>query len=177
MLRLAAGHKAEPSAAVLDSRTLRATLVSGKRAGYDGAKRKQGTKLHMAVDTLGDVLALHATPASADARAQGERLAKAVQAATDDNVEIAFVDQGYNGEKLATAAPVRHRIGGREATRGQARLRVAAQTLGRGTLLRLGHPLPPARHTRFRESPLPGDQLTSALQLSRMFDAVEIELH
>ncbi len=58
----------------------------------------------MAVDTLGHLLTLHVTPASADDRAQVERLAKAVQAATDDSVEVAFVDQGYTGEKPAAAA-------------------------------------------------------------------------
>ena len=104
VLRLAAGHKAEPSAAILDSRTLRATPESGERAGYDGAKRKQGSKLPMAVDTLGHLLVLHVTPANADDRAQVERLAKAVQAATSDSVEVAFVDQGYTGEKPAAAA-------------------------------------------------------------------------
>ena len=104
VLRLASGRKAEPSAAILDSRTLRATPESGERAGYDGAKRKQGSKLHMAVDTVGHLLALHVTPANADDRAEVERLAKAVQAATGDSVEIAFVDQGYTGEKPATAA-------------------------------------------------------------------------
>ncbi len=100
---LVAGRKAEPSAVILDSRTLRATPES-ERSGYDGAKREQGSKLHMAVDTLGHLLALHVTPANADDRAQVERLTKAVQAATDDHVEIAFVDQGYTGEKPATAA-------------------------------------------------------------------------
>lgn len=104
VLRLAAGRKAEPSAAILDSRTLRATPESGERAGYDGAKRKQGSKLHMAVDTLGHLLALHVTPANADDRAQVEHLTKAVQAATGDSVQIAFVDQGYTGDKAATAA-------------------------------------------------------------------------
>ncbi|CAO4180107.1 Transposase of ISMdi26, IS5 family [Methylorubrum aminovorans] len=64
VLRLAAGRKAEPSVVILDSRTLRATPESGERAGYDGAKRKQGSKLHMAVDTLGHFLALHVTPAT-----------------------------------------------------------------------------------------------------------------
>ncbi|CAO4149273.1 IS5 family transposase ISMdi26 [Methylorubrum aminovorans] len=58
----------------------------------------------MAVDTLGHLLALHVTPANADDRAQVEHLAKAVQAATDDSVEIAFVDQGYTGDKAARAA-------------------------------------------------------------------------
>ena len=68
MLRLAAGRKPQPSAAILDSRTLRSTPESGERAGYDGAKRKKGSKLHLAVDTLGHLLALHVTPASADDR-------------------------------------------------------------------------------------------------------------
>jgi hypothetical protein len=50
---LAAGRTEEPSAAIIDSRTLRSTPESGPRAGYDGAKRKRGSKVHMAVDTLG----------------------------------------------------------------------------------------------------------------------------
>lgn len=104
MLRRAAGRKAEPSAVIHDSRTLRATPESGERAGDDGAKRKQSSKLHMAVDRLGHFLALHVTPANANDRAQVEHLARAVQAATDDSVEIAFVDQGHAGQKPATAA-------------------------------------------------------------------------
>lgn len=43
-------------------------------------------------------------PANADDRAPVERLAEAVQAATNDSVELAFVDQGYTDEKPATAA-------------------------------------------------------------------------
>lgn len=68
VLRLAAGRNAEPSAAVLDSRTLRSTPESGARAGYDGAKRKKGSKLHLAVDTLGHLLAAHVAPATAEDR-------------------------------------------------------------------------------------------------------------
>ncbi|MBE0692479.1 MAG: IS5 family transposase [Aquamicrobium sp.] len=104
LLRLAAGRKAQLRAAIIDSRTLRSTPESGTRAGYDGAKRKKGSKLHMAVDTLGHLLALHVTPANADDRAEVERMAKAIQGATDQSVEIAFVDQGYTGDKPAAAA-------------------------------------------------------------------------
>jgi transposase len=53
VLRLAAGRHEEPTAAIIDSRTLRSTPESGPRAGYDGAKRKRGSKLYMAVDALG----------------------------------------------------------------------------------------------------------------------------
>jgi len=104
ILRLAAGRKAEPSAVILDSRTLRSTPESGARAGYDGAKRKRGSKLHLAVDTLGHLLALHVTPANAEDRGEVERLAQAVQSATGQSVDLAYVDQGYTGERAANAA-------------------------------------------------------------------------
>jgi transposase len=104
ILRVAAGRKAEPSAAILDSRTLRSSPESGQRAGYDGAKRKRGSKLHLAVDTLGHLLALHVTPANADDRAEVGRLAEAVQSATGQSVDLAYVDQGYTGQRAANAA-------------------------------------------------------------------------
>jgi transposase len=104
VLRLALGRAEEPSAAILDSRTLRSTPESGTRGGYDGAKRKKGSKLHLAVDTLGNLLALHVTPASIDERVEVGRLTKTVQAVTGDSVEVAFVDQGYTGENAAEAA-------------------------------------------------------------------------
>ena len=104
VLRLTAGRNAQPSAVILDSRTLRSSPESGERAGYDGAKRKKGAKLHLAVDTLGHLLALHVTPASADDRAEVGQLAEAVQEATGRSVELAYVDQGYTGEKPAKAA-------------------------------------------------------------------------
>jgi transposase len=104
MLRLAKGRTAEPSTAIFDSRTLQSTPESGKRAGYDGYKRKTGSKLHMAVDTLGHLLALHATPANEQDRAQVAKLATATQEATGQSVSTAFVDQGYTGPKPAEEA-------------------------------------------------------------------------
>jgi transposase len=104
LLRLAAGRSPEPSAAIFDSRTLQSTPESGARAGYDGAKRRKGSKVHIAVDTLGQLLALHVTPANAQDRAQVAELAEAVQAATGQSVEVAFVDQGYTGASAETAA-------------------------------------------------------------------------
>jgi len=41
VLRMAAGRPPDPTAAVIDSRTLQSTPESGARAGYDGAKRKR----------------------------------------------------------------------------------------------------------------------------------------
>lgn len=104
VLRVGQGRTPNPSAVVLDARTMQSTPESGARAGYDGAKRRKGSKVHAAVDTLGHLLALHVTPANADDRAEVGRLAQAVQAATGRNVEVAFVDQGYTGQKPPEAA-------------------------------------------------------------------------
>ncbi len=104
LLREVEERMAQPRAAVLDSRTLQSSPESGSRAGYDGAKRRRGSKVHLAVDTLGHLLALLVTPANAQDRAQVDALAEAIQAATDEAVEVAFVDQGYTGEQPAEAA-------------------------------------------------------------------------
>jgi hypothetical protein len=61
-------------------------------------------KLHLAVDTLRHFPAMHVTPANADDRAEVGQMAKAIQAATDQSVEVAFVDQGYTGDRPAKAA-------------------------------------------------------------------------
>ena len=104
ILRLAQGRNEQPSAVIFDSRTLQSTPESGGRAGYDGAKRRKGSKTHIAVDTLGHLLTLHVTPADEQDRAQVGELAQQVQEVTDDHVEIAFVDQGYTGEQAEQAA-------------------------------------------------------------------------
>ena len=104
LLRLGEGRAPQPTAAILDSRTLQSTPESGHRAGYDGHKKRKGAKIHVAIDTLGDLLALHATPADAQDRAQVERLAAAIQAATGGTVEVGFVDQGYTGAQPAADA-------------------------------------------------------------------------
>jgi len=103
-LRVAAGREPAPSAAIFDARTLQSTPESGARAGYDGAKKRKGSKVHLAVDTLGHLLALVVTPASAQERAQVGQLAAAVQEVTAQSVDVAFVDQGYTGEEPAAAA-------------------------------------------------------------------------
>jgi transposase len=104
ILRVLEGRHEEPTAAIFDSRTLQSTPESGKRAGYDGAKRKKGSKVHMAVDTLGHLLSLHVTAADEQDREQVGKLAKDVQKQTGKSVELAYVDQGYTGERPAEAA-------------------------------------------------------------------------
>jgi transposase len=103
--RLAEGRRPHPSAAIFDSQTLQSVPESGAHAGYDGAKRKRGSKVHLAVDTLGHLLALYATPADARDRAQVAELAAPVQAATDEHIQLAFVDQGYAGRSRPRTPP------------------------------------------------------------------------
>jgi transposase len=108
-LRWAQERNEHPTAAIYDSRTLHSTPESGAEAGYDGAKKRKGRKVHLAVDTLGHLLALHVTPANEQDRAQVDKLSADVQSATGERVEIAYVDQGYTGANAASAA-ARHGI-------------------------------------------------------------------
>jgi transposase len=109
ILRLILERAEEPSAVILDGRTVQSTPESGARAGYDGHKRRKGSKVHIAVDTLGHLLALRVTSANEQERHQVEALASQVQEATGESVELAYVDQGYTGEHAAEAA-ARHGI-------------------------------------------------------------------
>lgn len=104
LLRVLEGREPAPSAAIFDSRTISSTPESGTRAGYDGYKRRKGSKVHIAVDTLGYLLALRVTSADEQDRAQVEQLAQATQEATGESVNLAYVDQGYTGDAPAQAA-------------------------------------------------------------------------
>lgn len=104
LLRWSAGRADQPTAVILDSATRQSTPESGHRAGYDGHKKRTGSKIHAAVDTLGELLVLHVTPADASDREHVAALAEEVQTVTGHSVELGFVDQGYTGEKPAAAA-------------------------------------------------------------------------
>ncbi len=104
LIREMEGRNPQPRAAIVDSRTLQSSPESGQRAGYDGHKRRKGSKVHLAVDTLGQLLALIVTPANEQDRAQVAEMAAKVQEATGESVEVAFVDQGYTGEQVADDA-------------------------------------------------------------------------
>jgi transposase len=104
MARMVAEREAQPTAAVLGGRALPSTPEGGGCGGYDGYKRRKGSKVHIALDTLGNLLALAVTPANGPERAQVAELAAAVQGATGGTVELAFADQGYTGDDPAEAA-------------------------------------------------------------------------
>jgi len=146
LLREFAGRKPQPTAMIVDSRTLQSTPESGARAGYDGAKRRKGSKVLAAVDTLGHLLALHVTAASEQDRAQIDRLAEEVQQITGRSVELAYVDQGYTGSDCRRRGRTAwHPVGDRQTHRSKARLRPAAKKMGRRAKLRMGRSLPQTR--------------------------------
>jgi len=141
-----AGRKGQPTAVCIDSRTLQSTPESGACAGYDGAKRRKGSKVHIAVDTLGHLLALRVTAADQGDRAQVETLTEDMQAITGGTVEMAFVDQGYTGPNAAeTGTEPRHPARRGQAPAGQAWLRAAAAPLGCREKLRLDRQISPTR--------------------------------
>jgi len=104
IIRAAQGRQGQPSAVILDGRTLQSSCESGPRAGCDGYKRRKDSKVHMAVDTLGYLIALTATPANEQERAQVDALCQQVQQATGDTVNLAWADQGYTGKKAKSDA-------------------------------------------------------------------------
>jgi transposase len=104
LLRMLLDRAGAPSAVILDGRTLQSVPESGPRAGYDGYKRKKGSKAHVAVDTLGHLLAVAITPANEQERAQVGQLCAQIQEAAHQQVKIAFVDQGYTGQDAAEQA-------------------------------------------------------------------------
>jgi len=104
LLRVAAGKAKQPSAVIYDGQTMQGSIESGERAGYDGHKKKKGSKVHIAVDTSGYLLAVVVTPANEQERYQVEELSRQVQEITGRNVSLAWVDQGYAGADAVCAA-------------------------------------------------------------------------
>ena len=93
VMRFGQARKKRPSGVVLDARVLKSSVESGHRAGWDGYRVK-GSKIHIAVDGLGQLMAAVVTAASENERRQAEGLAKRVQEVTGEAVEVAWVDQG-----------------------------------------------------------------------------------
>lgn len=67
--RVLLGRAPTPTAIVFDRRTLQSTPESGHWAGYDGAKKRKGSKAHMTIDTLSQLLSVVITPANEQERA------------------------------------------------------------------------------------------------------------
>lgn len=95
-----------PTVALVDSRTLQSTPESGGRAGYDGGKRRKGSKIHAAVDTMGNVIALLVSSANEQDREQVYEVCREVQQITGDNIDVVIADEGYTGEQAEIDAAV-----------------------------------------------------------------------
>ena len=104
LLRAAQGRQGQPSAVILDARTLQSSRGGRPCAGSDGYKRRKCSKVHMAVETPGHLIAPTVTPADEQKRAQVHALCEQVQQTTGDTVKLAWADQGYTGERAKSDA-------------------------------------------------------------------------
>jgi len=162
LLRVVANRTDAPSAVILDSRTLQSTPESGARAGFDGHKKRKGSKLHAVVDTLGHLLAVKVTAANKQDRAQVADLAAAVQLVTGQNVQVAFVDQGYTGRAAGhRRRPTRVAVGSDQTSRSQTGVCVTAAPVGGRTFVCVGRTLP-ATGARLRATRLNTRRLSLA---------------
>src|SRR5262249_42013569 len=94
-VRVAVGRQPQPSAAIIDSQSVKTSAVGGVR-GYDGAKKINGRKRHLIVDTLGLVLKAVVHPADIQDRAAVPLLLDGIGAKLP-RLEHVWVDQGYTG--------------------------------------------------------------------------------
>jgi len=102
-VRLAAGRTAAPTAAVIDSQSVKGSeMIARARRGYDAGKKVNGTKRHVAVDTTGLLLTVLVTAASTQDRDAAKPLLWNLRRAFP-SVKLAWADGGYAG-KLVTWA-------------------------------------------------------------------------
>lgn len=98
-VRQAAGKKPQPTAAILDSQSVKSDSHGGE-VGYDAAKKIKGRKRHLLVDTLGLLLDLAITPASTPERDGAQTLLQRVLKGFA-SLRLMWVDGGYSGAAFA----------------------------------------------------------------------------